>query len=44
MRWSYADLLLTPEPVVAELVEWMGELEDGERRRQREAENRRRKR
>jgi hypothetical protein len=44
MRWSYADLMDTPEPVVDAVAEWMLELAEEERRRQREIENRRNRR
>jgi len=41
MRWSYADLLLTPAPVVDELIAWMREMAESEAKREREIERRR---
>jgi hypothetical protein len=44
MRWSYADLLSTPAPVVDEIIAWMRELADAEAKRERERERLARKR
>jgi len=35
MRWSYAELLSTPAPVVEELIQWMTDMHEEQEREQR---------
>jgi len=42
MRWSYGEYLDTPVPVIEEVVQWMRDLADEQRRERSEATRRRR--